>query len=123
MYYAEYTGRIWSFGMQYPLSASSRMLAPASSSPLLKELLRHRRGRPAPRSAGEALSEGIRLTLAHLRHVLVISVIGWAPGELVRLLTLLLPLSPAERVLGSLASLGLTLLGVAFVSVAVVALL
>lgn len=108
--------------MQHPLPASSRLLTQHRPSDF-PELLRERPGRPAPRTASEALSEGVQLLLRNVQKVLLISLVGWAPGELVRLLAFLLPLSPPERMLGSLASLGLSLLGVAFVSVAVVGLL
>ncbi|MCS6911974.1 MAG: hypothetical protein RMK29_01265 [Myxococcales bacterium] len=76
-----------------------------------------------PRSAGEALSEGLLLALRHLRPVLPLAVLSWAPGELVRVLTMVLPLSPSGRLLGSLGSLVLTLLGICLVSAAVVRLL
>ena len=109
--------------MQHPLPISSRMLTNQGGSPEFHSLLHQRCGRPAPRSAGEALSEGVRLALLHLRQVLLISIVGWAPGELVRLLTAMLPLSRSERLMGSLAALCLSLLGVAFVSAAVVGLL
>jgi hypothetical protein len=52
--------------------------------------------------------------------MLPVAALGWAPGELVRLLLAHLPLPAADRVALSLLALLLSLLGAAFVSAAVI---
>ncbi len=77
-------------------------------------------GSPAPRSAGEALIEGLRLWVVHRRSMLPVALLGWAPGEALRLLALLLPLPARDRVALSLGALALSLAGAAFVTAAVI---
>src|SRR5438477_232173 len=66
---------------------------------------------PAPRSAREALQDGLRLWFMNWRSVLPVAFVGWAPGQLLCLSALVLPLAPGQRLLLSLLAFGLLVAG------------